>query len=135
MTPEHCLRQRFSALIAGDYAAVFASYHDAAPFRSQFRVAQDYIRFARRQLAAIDVKSWECRALRSLDRERVECLLVVELAIRGSVQYFYELALLYRTAGGWKYHSAQKLGADEYHGDPACINFSHFDQAPEKVRF
>ena len=135
MTPQQFLEKRFAALSHGDYAEVYAGYHEDAPFRRQFNDRETYIRFARQQLSFIEVKSWSCLRQRPLDSNQVECLLVMEVVVDATSQYFYELALLIKIAAGWRYHSAQKLGAAEYVGMPDQIDFHHFDCVSEKIRF
>lgn len=135
MTPLQFLDKRFSALISADYGFVYDSYHGDAPLVQQFTDRKDYINFARQQLAAIVVNDWRCLRQRSVEEKQLECLLIMNIMIAGSSQFFYELALLIETEKGWRYHSAQKLGADDYAGSPDLIDFSHFDTATPKIRF
>ncbi|NOQ42735.1 MAG: hypothetical protein GQ563_09610 [Desulfuromusa sp.] len=135
MTALQFLEIRFSALSSGDYAAVYDSYHDEAPFRQQFSDCSAYIRFARLQLGSIKIISWRCLRQRVLDEKQLEALLVMEIATEDGAQFFYELALLIKTDTGWRYHSAQKLGAGDYSGSPDQIDFHHFDNASQKIRF
>ena len=133
--PEQFLEQRFAALAAGDFAGVYDSYHEDALFRGHFPERDMYVRFAEEQLAGIKVTRWCCLDRRMPAENNMECLLVSWLEVDGEEQLFYELALLLMTEQGWKYHSAQKLGTDDYRGVPERIRFEHFDDAPEKIRF
>ncbi len=133
MTPRQLLESRFAALSHVDYAAVYASYHADAPFLQNFSDCAAYVAFAEQQLNAVQVRSWRALRRRSLAAAREEHLLLMELAVDGVGQYFYELALLIKTTAGWRYHSAQKLGQEDYPGDPEQIDFCHFDQAPQKI--
>ncbi len=135
MTAEELLEQRFAALASGDFKAVYATYHKESPFIQQFSDCSTYVRFAQQQLASIEVESWQALHTRQLDDQRQEYLLVMELALDGARQYFYELALLIDTEEGWRYHSAQKLGIEDYPGPPDQIQFSHFDQVVQKIRY
>lgn len=135
MTVQQFLEARFCALSRGDYALVYDSYHVDSPFRQQFNGRGDYLQFARQQLGSIEIKDWRCLRQRVLDEQQLEVLLVMELETAIGPQFFYELALLIMTDRGWCYHSAQKLGADDYHGLPDQIDFCHFDNAREKIRF
>jgi hypothetical protein len=135
MTVLDFLESRFDALQQGQFKSVYQSYHDDSPFLQQFSNCDDYLCFAKEQLSDISIKSWSCPAQRVLDDKRVECLLVMELAVDGRSMFFYESALLILIGGQWRYHSAQKLGADDFSGDPATISFSTFDQVEQKIRY
>jgi len=135
VTVEQFLDRRFASLGRGDYPAVYDSYHPDAPFLQQFSNRSTYLRFARQQLSEIEMKSWQCVKRRRIAESQVEVLLVMEIVTAAGTQFFYELALLIETAGGWRYHSAQKLGADDYSGPADEIDFHHFDHVAEKIRF
>ncbi len=135
MTVLQFLESRFSALSRGDYAAVYDSYHPEAPFLQQFSSRSTYFRFARQQLGVIEIKNWSCLRQRCVAEGQLEALLVMELVTETRSQFFYELALLLETDEGWRYHSAQKLGADDYPGPAEEIDFHHFDNIAQKIRF
>ncbi len=135
MTVLQFLDIRFSALTASDYAAVYDSYHSEAPFLRQFSDRNTYILFAEQQLGAIEIKNWRCLQQRIIAEGQVEVLLLMELATEAGFQFFYELALLVGSDKCWYYHSAQKLGEDDYSGAPDQIEFHHFDNATQKIRF
>ncbi len=135
MTAEQFLASRFKALADADYLAVYAGYHVDAPFLQQFPDSAGYCQFAEQQLSGIVVNRWSSLRQRQLADGSEEHLLLMELSVDGVSQYFYELALLIETAEGWRYHSAQKLGGDDYSGAPEQINFSHFDQVSPKIRY
>jgi len=113
------LQDRFAALDQGDYAADLDSY----------------LCFARQQLSEIKVRNWQCLQQRSVDEQQIEAILVIEIDTVEGPQFFYELALLIETADGWRYHSAQKLGTDDYPGTAEQLDFCHFDNASQKIRF
>ena len=135
MTALQFLERRFSALGDGDYAAVYDSYHHDAPFLQQFGSRGSYLRFAEQQLSGIEIETWYCLSQRRVDETRQEALLVMELGTEVGSELFYELAMLIKTDVGWRYHSAQKLGTDDYPGSPDKIDFHHFDCAAQKIRF
>ena len=135
MTVEQFLEERFAALDRGDYATVYGGYHPEAPFLQQFGDRGTYLRFARQQLGEIKVKNWRCLHQRSVDEQQVEVILAMEIVTAEGSQSFYELALMIKTADGWRYHSAQKLGADDYSGSPDQLDFCHFDDVAQKIRF
>lgn len=134
-TPADCLRQRFAAHRRGDYAAVYASYHPQAPFLRHFSDLSSYLTFAGEQLADVELVAWQCTKERCLDVMQVECIQIVEFAYEGAIRRMVELALLIDTSQGWRYHSAQKLDAQDLPVPAVLVEFSHFDQALDKVRF
>ena len=135
MTVQQLLENRFTALSCGDYGTLYDSYHPDAPFLQQFGDRRIYRDFARQQLASMRIIDWSCPLQRTAGDNRTEALLVMEIATESGTQFFYELALLIDTEAGWQYHSAQKLGADDYVGIAQQIDFSHFDNAVQKIRF
>lgn len=135
MTAETLLEKRFTALKTGDFVTLHATYHPASPFLQQFPDRTTYIQFAEQHLHAIGVLSWQSLRKRQIDEQQQEHLLVMKLAVDGHSQYFYELALLVKTDQEWRYHSAQKLSCEDYTGPPDLIDFFHFDQVKEKIRY
>lgn len=135
MTPADCLRRRFDAYCRRDYPEVYCSYHAEAPFREQFPDVDSYVAFAREQLAEMRIDSWTCTMERRLAADQIECLLDINFDDGGSSRRFLELALLIDTAQGWRYHSAQKLGPQDLPDPVGAVDFRHFDQVMEKVRF
>lgn len=135
MTVQDFLKNRFDALQQAEFKSVYQSYHEDSPFLQQFSSCDDYLCFAKQQLSDISIKNWYCSDQRILDDKRVECLLVMELEADGLSMFFYESALLILVGEQWRYHSAQKLGADDFSGDPTMISFSAFDQVEQKIRY
>ena len=133
MTAKELLAKRFAALDSADFITVYATYHQDSPFVAQFSDREAYVRFAQQQLGNIRVSSWQSLRLREIDATQQEHLLVMQLAVDGVSQYFYELALLINTPAGWRYHSAQKLSVEDYPGPPEQIQFAHFDQVSQKI--
>ncbi len=134
-TPELLLENRFAALQAEDYVSVYASYHREAPFRRQFADREAYLAFARQHLRQIQLHDWQLLRQRPVTPGQVEVILGMEVGVDGGKEFFYELALLIETAAGWRYHSAQKLSAEDYSAAPERLDFVHFDQVAEKIRF
>ena len=135
MNIQKFFQDRFAALIRGDYATVYASYHPDAPFLQQFDNLDAYLCFARQQLSGVKVRNWQCLQQRFIDEQQIEAILAMEIVTAEGSQSFYELALLIETADGWRYHSAQKLGADDYSGSAEQLDFCHFDDVNQKIRF
>ena len=133
--PDELLEVRFQALQNEDYERLYASYHPQSPFLQQFSDRATYVRFARHQLSDIKLVNWFKLGRRRLAADRVEQLLVMEIAVAEGRQFLYELALLVRTGAGWRYHSAQKLSGEDYRGAPDQLDFHHFDDAVQKIRY
>ena len=134
MTVQQFLEKRFNALDSGDYGMVYDTYHADAPFLQQFDDRNAYIDFAGQRLGTVKIIDWSCPQQRTVGDNRLEALLVMEIVTDVGAQFFYELALLLDTEAGWRYHSAQKLGAEDC-GLPEQIDFHHFDNTSQKIRF
>ena len=134
-SPEELLAERFAALQNGDFERLHASYHPDSPFLQQFYDRGAYVNFARQQLRGIRLRKWQRLDWRRLDAQRVEQLLAMEISVDGGTTYLYELALLVLTGAGWRYHSAQKLSGEDYQGPPEKLDFHHFDNAVQKIRY
>ncbi|MFO7766328.1 MAG: hypothetical protein R6V33_07845 [Pelovirga sp.] len=135
MTPIECLRRRFDAHRNSDFATVYASYHPQAPFLLQFQDLNSYLTFAREHLSSIRMLSWRCTRERRLNCRQSECLQIIEFEHAGTTSRIAELALVILAPDGWRYHSAQKLDPDSLSVPLTMVDFNHFDQADEKVRF
>lgn len=135
MNPEELLAHRFAALQRQDYQSVYSSYHPEAPFLQSFPDSDSYVCFARQELANIEVRDWRSLGWRQPTADQIEHLLVMELVVDGIAEHFYELALLLKTSGGWRYHSAQKLSSEDYSGPPEQLDFCHFDQVAQKISY
>lgn len=135
MTPIDCLQQRFEAHRRKDYHAIYATYHPDAPFLQYFPILDDYLIFARENLVTTQMRSWRCTMERRLDPQHAECLQIVEFSHDGLIRQSLELALLIQTSAGWQYHSAQKLDPDTLPVPLTQVDFSHFDEVVDKVRF
>ena len=128
------IRQRFAALEAHDFTALYTSYHPQAPFLEQFPSPEAYLDFAAQALSKLKLSETSIGATRETE-EGIELICALSFELAGESQTLYELALLMLTEEGWRYHSAQKLSAEDYQGEFAALDFSHFDQQPTKIRF
>lgn len=128
------IRLRFDALKSQDFAALYSSYHPRSPFIEQFTGVTDYIEFAEQALSDITVRKTHIGASRKT-AEGIELICVMRFELGGEPQTIYELALLLPTGDGLRYHSAQKLTAEDYTGAAEDLSFSDFDQASPKIRF
>ncbi len=128
------IQRRFEALAAGDFAALYASYHPQAPFIRQFPSEREYLDFAAAVLARMRILTSHIGASRETD-EGTEVICGLHFELDGEQQVLFELALLIDGSQGWRYHSAQKLTAEEYGGGFAGLGFEHFDSQAAKIRF
>ncbi len=128
------IRQRFAALEAREFSALYASYHPLAPFVEQFPDEKSYLDFACQALARMTLLGSYIGEVRTA-AEGVEVICALHFALDGEAQSLFELALLLPTADGWRYHSGQKLTAEDYPGQAEDLTFDHFDQQQPKIRF
>lgn len=131
---EEFIQQRFSALAQGNFPQVYASYHPEAPFLQQFPGEEDYLIFATESLTQIKVLTTYIGEQRATARG-IEMICGLEYSLDGEPQRLFELALVMETARGWRYHSAQKLTADDYFGPFAALDFKVFDEQAVKICF
>ena len=128
------IQERFDALAAGDFAALYASYHPQSPFVEQFPQEKDYLEFAAATLAQMSVLQAHIGDFREIE-EGIEVVCGLRFELDGQEQVIFELALVAEDEGRWRYHSAQKLTAEDYRGDFAGLDFDHFDSQAMKIRF
>ena len=134
-TPLELITVRMQALRQGDFGPIYDSYHAEAPFLMHFATKADYLAFAEQQLANIVLSDWKDLGQREIKPDEVEILLWMSIGEGSAAQDFFELALLLQVENGWLYHSAQKLSREDYVGEVENLNFCHFDQAEQKIRF
>lgn len=134
-TPGALLEDRLHALAESDFDLIYASYHPEAPFLQHFPAKQDYLSFAKQNLADLVLVGWKIYAQRPCGSDATEVLCWLRMEVGGRPRDLYELALLIVSESGWNYHSAQKLTAEDYAGPVAEIDFRHFDLADPKIRF
>jgi len=134
-TPSELLNQRMLALTQGDFGLIYDSYHPEAPFLGHFPDRSEYLEFAQQQLLEIALVEWKTFGQREKQKGKVEILLWMRIGEGAAAQDLFELALLFQTEAGWRYHSAQKLTSEDYSGSIDEISFLVFDQAVQKIRF
>ena len=134
LTAEGLIRVRYAALREQNFSLLYASYHPQAPFLEQFSHLQSYLEFAADSLCALQLRAGDVGASRTT-ADGVEVICALRFEIGGVAQVLYELALVMPTALGWRYHSAQKLTAEDYQGEFAALDFVHFDQQSPRIRF
>ncbi|MCF6180135.1 MAG: hypothetical protein L3J63_12230 [Geopsychrobacter sp.] len=134
LTAEELVRLRFTALKEQNFLFLYASYHPRSPFLELFPHADIYLEFAVQNLAPMRLCASEVGASRAT-AEGVELICMLRFELDGKLQTMYELALLEPIESGWRYHSAQKLSAEDYQGEFAALEFIHFDHQSPKVRF
>lgn len=134
-TPSTLIERRMQALEQRDFSLIYDSYHDEAPFLKHFTDKSDYLVFAEQQLGVIVLAEWRNLGQRETRSGEVEVLVWMQMGKGTAAQDLFELALLINTASGWRYHSAQKLTREDYAGAVEDIDFCHFDQAEQKIRF
>ena len=133
--PAELIRDRCRAFAAGDFGFIYDSYHVDAPFRRHFPDRSDYLAYGRSTLGA-EFHIRECRVLKErIASERAQIVFYLDSLYRGERVESVECALLLRTAEGWRYHSGQKLGLEEFSGEIDDVAWSDFEKAGEKLIF
>lgn len=134
-TPVEFINKRMDAFKKGDFGRVYDSYHIESPFLQHFLDKSDYLAFAADQLGDIVLADWKIFGQRRINEQAVEILLWMQMGEGDENLDLFEMALLLLTKSGWRYHSAQKLTREDYSGAFDQIDFCHFEQVPEKIRF
>jgi SEC-C motif-containing protein len=134
-SPSQLVLARSRAFAVGDFGFIYDSYHPDSNFCRQFADRQAYLDYARSVLAA-DFVIQDCRILRQrVEGDRASVIFYLDVRFRGERIETFELALLLSTGEGWRYHSGQKLGRDEYRGEIEAIGWDDFEKVKEKVFF
>ncbi len=134
-SPAELILARSRAFAAGDFGFIYDSYHVDAPFRRHFPDRSDYLAYGRSTLSA-EFHIRECRVLNErIAGERAQIIFYLDSLYRGERVESVECALLLRTEEGWRYHSGQKLGREEFSGEIDEVDWSDFEEAGEKLIF
>jgi SEC-C motif domain protein len=133
LTPSQLILARSRAFIEGDFGFVYDSYHADSNFLRQFPDREEYLRYARSVLA-VDFVIGDCRILQErTEAAEARVIFYLDARFRGERIETFELALLLAAADGWRYHSGQKLGRDEYAGEIEKISWGDFERAEKAI--
>ncbi|GAB4164010.1 MAG: hypothetical protein Tsb0017_00600 [Geothermobacteraceae bacterium] len=126
--PETLLRQRIDAFRRGEFGFIYDSYHSEAPFLRQFPDREDYLSYAREEIAGrITIERF--RLLRSRSSgDRAELIFHQLLRGEGGYQESFEMAVLLREGGLWRYLGSSRMDRSHYRGRVEDLDFDHFDQ-------
>jgi SEC-C motif-containing protein len=135
LTPSQLILARCRAFAEGDFGFIYDSYHPDSNFLRQFPDRQDYLVYGRAALA-VDFVIDECRILQErVEDQEARVIFYLDARFRGERVETFELALLLSTRKGWRYHSGQKLGREEYAGEIEAIGREAFERVGEKTVF
>jgi len=135
LTPAELVRRRGEAFSAGDFAFIYDTYHPDSNFRAQFPSRKAYIALGRESLGR-DFSIDQCRVLKEeVGADEARVLFYLATRFRGQAEETFELSRFFLTEGGWRYHSSQKLGRDEFAGALEEIGWSDFERVKDKVFF
>lgn len=119
-TPEALIHGRVAALAAGDYSAIFASYHPEAPFLRCFPDRDAYLAYAAENLAGA-FRISDCRILRSrMSGEQADVLFIQ--TIEHGKEHFASLEIGRCRVDGdgwWSFEAGLRLDATLLPDDPA----------------
>lgn len=134
--PAAIIDLRVSAFRLGDFGLIYDSYHPDSFFRAQFPQRDEYIRYAWAHLRR-DFKILRCEILRERQPGRGEYHLIFHQTVENAGERIesFEMARLYRTDGGWRYHSSQKMSLEQFQGTPAEVDFADFERLSDRIFF
>ncbi len=126
--PETLVRQRIDALHRGAFGFIYDSYHPDSPFRRHFPEREDYLAFARQEIAGrIHIERF--RLLRSRKtQERAELIVHQLVRAGGGFQESFERVVLLRHKGHWRYLGSSRLDRSQYHGRIEDLDFEDFER-------
>ena len=135
LSPADLVRERCRAFGRKNFAFIYDTYHPDSYFRRQFPDRQAYLEHGAQTLSA-DYRIRQCRVLREEEEgEEARVLFYLETVYQGESVETFELSRFLVTAGGWRYHSSQKLARDEFPGPVEAIDFADFEKVRDKVFF
>jgi len=135
ISPAELVQRRGQAFSAGDFAFIYDTYHPDSNFRAQFPDRQAYIAMGKNSLGW-DFRIAQCRVLKEeVGAEDARVLFYLDTLYRGQREETFELSLFLLTDAGWRYHSSQKLGRDDFPGAVDEIDWADFEQVKDKVFF
>lgn len=133
LSPSQMILARSRAFTEGDFGRVYDSYHPESNFCRQFPDRQAYLDYARSVLAT-DFVIQECQILREkVEGNQAQVIFYLDIRFRGERIETFELALLLRTGEGWRCHSSQKLGRDEFPGEIDAIDWRDFERVEKAI--
>ncbi len=135
LSPSELVLARGRAFSQGDFAFIYDTYHPDSNFRQQFPDRLAYIQYGNNALGK-DFTIDDCRVLHErVENEEARVIFYLATTYRGQKEEGFELSLFYQTDEGWRYHSSQKLGRDEFNGSIEEIGWDDFEKVKDKVFF
>ena len=135
MTPEKLIDQRFRDFLAGDFGAIWDSYHPESNFRNAFPDREEYCRYGEAELAGALVYE-ECRVLRSDVVDNRARVLLLNRFVDGEESHLYfEYANLVMNDGVWSYYSGARLEREAFSGEPEELSWEEFKALSDMVFF
>ncbi len=136
LSPVQLVAARAKAFAAGDFAFIYDSYHSEAPFRRHFPVRDEYLSYARSDLKG-RYRIHSCQILRDDGPAEGEARVLFFLDLEYGVERHQtlELARFVQTAGGWRYHSGQKVDREQFQGSLEEITMAQVEERAEGISF
>lgn len=126
MTPEEFIAKRHDWFLAGDFGAIWDSYHPDSNFRRAFPDREAYCRYGVEELAGNLVYE-ECRVLlRDEAGDRARVMLFNRFADGSVTHVFFEYANLVAIDGDWHYYSGARLAGEAFAGAPEELTWDEF---------
>lgn len=137
LKPAELVLARVEAFRNKDFGFIYDSYHRESYFLEQFPDRAAYIQTGRSSLSA-DYRINNVEIIREKVGDSDGEWLVIFLLDTWNgtaLERTYELSRFISTEKGWRYHSSQKLAANEVAVAAEEIDFSHFGAVSDKVWF
>ena len=135
MTLEEFIAKRFSDFVAGDFGAIWDSYHPDSNFRRAFPDRDAYRAYGAAELSGNFVFE-TCRILlQNTVGQRARVMLLNRFADGGDRYVFFEYANLVSIDGEWRYFSGARLERDKFEGIAEEISWEKFKELSDGVFF
>jgi SEC-C motif domain protein len=135
MTPEDFIAQRFHDFLAGDFGAIWDSYHPESNFRKAFPDRQAYCQYGAEELAG-SLEYRECRVLLcDVVENRARVMLLNRFTDGAATHLFFEYANLVASNGNWRYYSGARLEREKFPGPPEDLSWEDFKELSDMVFF
>ena len=136
LTPAQVVEARGRAFAEEDFGFIFDSYHPDSPFRQHFPDRQEYLLYARKELAgAFEIRT--CRVLREelVSADEVRVLFYLDVRHDGEGLESVELSRFLKRAGAWLYLSGCKVARGAFVGPLESIEPAEVERLAEGISF
>ncbi len=135
MSPEEFIAKRLRDFVAGDFGAIWDSYHPDSNFRRAFPDREAYCQYGLSELAG-SLVYLECRVLlRDVVGSRGRVMLFNRFTDGAETHTYFEYANLVAVGGDWTYFSGARLEREKYSGSPEELTWEDFKALSDMLFF